>query len=202
MKRTIRSIQLFGFAVLVGAMISGCTSVKHGLIGEKQANVRPFAEQTVASLAVERIDFRESEFAYLRAISKPGAPEVENLRRLLALADEFRDEVVYYSVELVRIAEMNVTEQERVQEYADAIGDMRNQFASNLNVSDSEFAAIEADIRSHDDMLKALGSAQPLIDLNGKQFENLVREIEEQALTAVVKYYDDLIENHYSEFMA
>ena len=105
MKRTIRSIHNLGVPMLVVATISGCSTVKEGFVGEKHENVLPFAEQTVESLAVERINFRESEFTYLRAISEPGAPEVENLRKLLALADEFRDEAVYYSVDLVRVVD-------------------------------------------------------------------------------------------------
>lgn len=187
--------------MFAAGIISGCTTVKQGLVGEEHANVLPFAEQTVTSLAVERIDFRESEFAYLRAISEPDADEIKNLRKLLAQADEFRDEVIYYSVELVRIAEMNATEDARVQEYADTLVRMRQQFSLQLDLEETEFAAIEAEIREQTTLLAALNAAQPLIDRAGEHFESLLREIEERALVVAVEYLDNVIEGHYAEFM-
>ena len=184
------------------AVIAGCSTVKSGLVGAEHENILPFAEQTVASMGVERIDFRDNEFAYLRVISEPNAPEIESLQKLLALADEFRDEIIYYSIELVRVAEMNLTDEERVQEYADALGIMRQQFSVNLDVSDAEYNMIISDIRSQTNLLAALRAAQPVIDRAGGQFENLIREIEEQALVDAVTYLDNVIEEHYSVFMA
>ena len=77
--------------IAAGVLISGCSTVGEGLVGEQRENILPFAEQTVSSLSAQRIDFRDSEFVYLRAISKPGASEVEALRTLLAQADRLYD---------------------------------------------------------------------------------------------------------------
>ena len=109
-------------------VLSGCTTVKKGLVGKEVENVVPFAEQTVSSLSVQRIDFRESEFAYLRVISDGGSAEVQRLRELLATVEAFRDEIIYYSVELVRIAETSDDEQERIAEYARTFTRMHGQF--------------------------------------------------------------------------
>ena len=188
-------------AIAAGVLISGCSTVGEGLVGEQRENILAFAEQTVFSLSAQRIDFRDSEFVYLRAISKPGASEVENLRKLLAQADRFRDETIYYSVELLRISEMNATDVERVAEYADTLGRLQQQFSLQLDIEDSELAAIEADIRTQLTLMAATRAAQPLIDLAGDQFERLIREIEERALADAVKYLDGLIEGHYAVFM-
>ena len=101
--------------IFAAGIITGCSTVREGLVGEVHENVVPFAEQTIISLAAERIDFRDSEFTYLRSIYDPTDHEIVNLRNLLALTDEFRDAVILYSVELVRIAEMSVTEEEKVK---------------------------------------------------------------------------------------
>lgn len=187
--------------IFAAGIITGCSTVKEGLVGEVHENVVPFAEQTVTSLAAERIDFRDSEFTYLRSIYDPTDHEIVNLRNLLALTDEFRDAVILYSVELVRIAEMSVTEEEKVDAYADALEAMRQQFSVQLDVDDTEFNANIADIRSQSSLLTAIRTAQPLIDRAGKQFVNLVHGIEEQSLVAAVNHLDDVIESHYSVAM-
>ena len=182
-------------------IVVGCSTVRTGLVGGTHENIVPFAEQTVISLAAERIDFRDSEFTYLRSISDPTSREIVNLRRLLALTDEFRDAIILYSIELVRIAEMTVTEEEKVEAYADALEAMRQQFSVQLDVDDTEFNANLADIRSQSSLLTAIRTAQLLIDRAGKQFDNLLHEIEEQSLVVAVNHLDDVIESHYSDAM-
>jgi hypothetical protein len=200
-KKTM-SVLAVSCAVFALGATAGCATVKEGLVGDEYANVLPFAEQTVASMAVERIDFRDTEFIYLRAISKLNSPEIENLQKLLALADEFRDEIIYYSIDLVSVAEMDLPDELRVQEYADALEIMRQRSSAVLDVSDVEFDEIDAEIRSQEDFLAALRAAQPLIDRAGEHFEDMIREIEEQALVDAVTHLDNVIENHYSVFMS
>ena len=201
MKANTRWLSAVSCVALGVSMLSGCATVKEGLVGQEYENVVPFAEQTISSLSVQRIDFRDSEFAYLRAISQENTPEAQHLRELLSLVEDFRDQIIYYSVELVRIAELSADEEERVSEYAQTFAAMHGQFVSQLDMDESEISAIEQDIRSQESLLEAIRTAQPVIDRAGNKFEILVREIEEHALVETVTYFDNLIETHYAEFM-
>ena len=182
-------------------LLGGCATVKEGLVGQEYAYLLPFAEQTVSSLGIERIDFRESEFAYLRQIADTATPEIENLQRLLGMVDEFRDRIVYYSVEVVRIGETEGTDEERVQDYADALLDMQGMFSIQLDLEQPEIDRIIADVRSQESFLDALRAAQPFIDRASEQFESLLMEIEQQALPRVVNSLDAAIESHYAIFL-
>ena len=186
------------FVILAAALTTGCTTVREGLVGQEYAYLMPFAEQTVSSMGIERIDFRENEFTYLRQIIDADSPEVESLQNLLGMVDDFRDRIVYYSVEVVRVGETAGTEEERVQDFADALIDMQGMFSLQLDIEPAEFASIEADIRSQPTFLEALRATQPLIDRAGEQFENLVMEIEQQALPMVFEKLDSDIESHYA----
>jgi hypothetical protein len=190
------------FAMLAVGLVAGCSTVKEGFIGDEHENILPFAEQTVASMAVERIEFRDTDLTYIRALADPDSPEIQKLRQLLAVADEFRDEIVYYSVEIVRVSEMVLAEEDKVLEYADTLEIMRRQFNVTLDVSDAEFGEIVADVRSQATLLAAFRAVQPLIDRVGDRFEHLIREIEEQALVDVVDYVDDVVEAHYAVVIA
>jgi hypothetical protein len=99
--------------------VAACTSLKEGLIGSEHENVLPFAEQTVNSLGGEKLDFRESEFAYLRVLYDEEADPLSTLSEQLRMADDFRSGIVEYSVELLRVAEMSISEEKQVQEYAE-----------------------------------------------------------------------------------
>ena len=187
--------------LIATGIVAGCSTVKKGLVGETQENVVPFAEQTVISLGAERVDFRNTEIVYLRLIADPTAFEIVNLRRLLALTDEFREEIILYSIELVRIAEMRGTEEEKIDTYADALEAMRQQFATQLDVESTEFNENIADIRNQSSLLDAIRTAQPLLDRAGKTFDELVQEIEERTLVAAINHLDSAIESHYSETM-
>jgi len=182
-------------------MMSGCSTVKSGLVGAERENIVPFAEQTVAAMALERINFRDSEFAYLRAIAEPGAPEIERLRDMLRIAEKFRDDVVYYSFELVRISEMETTEQEKVQDYAEILQTMQQRISLRLDLDADALSVIDSDIRSQTSLLAALRAAQPLIDEAARKFDELIDELEVSVLHSAVVYLDDLIESHYGVYV-
>lgn len=196
-----RGTRKLGFLVATLSLLSGCGIFKQGLVGEERANVVPFAEHTVSALTVDRLDFRQSEFTYLRALVGSDWPEVRRLRERLAVADGFRDDVIRYSVELVRIGESNATDAERVREFADMLIEVRQGLSDEFDASDSEFAATVADIRAQPNLLAALRSTQPLIDEASKQYLALIDEIESETLVAAVAELDRAIEQSYANFM-
>jgi hypothetical protein len=74
--------------------VTACATVNENLFGNEHENVLPFAEQTVSSLGGERLDFRATEFGYLRVLYDQGARPLSALSDQLQLADDFRSGVV------------------------------------------------------------------------------------------------------------
>ena len=161
----------------------------------------PFAEQTVKLLGGEKLDFREKEFGYLRVLYDKDARPLSDLTQQLQAADEFRNGIVSYSVELLRIAEMRGTEGAQIREYADAFAKMLPQFVVELNVDGEQYDAVIEQIRAESTLLGALREAQPLIDRVGDEFDGFVQEISEVSLVAAVDFLDVTIEDHFEIFM-
>ena len=169
------------YPILMALMMTcgGCASVSEGLIGERHENIAPFAEQTFASLGLERIDIRSDELVYLRQIADRDASALNELRNDLALADEFRDEIVYYSVGLLRVSELQASEPERIEALIELITDEeRTQFIRQASLDGTFVDPIVVAMREEKDLLGALVQMQPLIDAAGDYFETLLRKIE------------------------
>ncbi len=187
--------------LLLAALLAngGCSTVQKGFIGEKHENLTPFAETTVEFLGSVSVDFRENELIYLRRYYDAETREISRLKDLLRRVDGFRDEVVYYSVELVRIAEENQTEQEKCQDLADTLsGEFRDDYLRQTDMTEAEFDATIADIARQETFLDGLKVLQPMISRTGDYFENLVREAENVALVDVRTLLDAAIEEEYA----
>jgi hypothetical protein len=175
--------------------------LKTSLVGTEHENILPFATQTVASLGGERLNFRESELTFLRVLYDEDAKELSELSRKMELADDLKSEIVQYSLELLRIAEMNGSEQDRVAEYVVALGAIGDRTPFQLDIEPTVLNAIVASIREQETLLAALRKADPLIERAGEQFDALAQQIEEQELVAAVQYLDSTIQQHFAVFL-
>ncbi len=186
-------------SVLIGLLAAGCAPVQKGLIGEKHENIGPFAEATVEFLGSATVDLRANELIYLRMYYEEDAPEITRLKNLLARVDGFRDEVVFYSVELVRISEENDTEAAKCADLADTLmGEFRDTYIEHTDISPGEFDATVERIRNQEKLLDALQVLQPLIVKTGEYYESLIREAENEALPAAIELIDARIEDDYA----
>ena len=185
--------------ITVIAGLAGCTTVQKGLVGEKHENLAPFADTTVEFLGSSTVDFRENELVYLRQYYDAETREISRLKDLLRRVDNFRDEVVYYSVELVRISEENQTDAEKCIDLADTLsGRFRESYLRQTDMSPDEFDATVAQIRQQQNFLSALQILQPAIVKSGEYFESIVREVEDEALPDARNLLDASIEEEYA----
>lgn len=176
----------------------GCASVKTGLVGERHENLAPFAATTVEFLGSASVDFRENELIYLREFYDSDTREISRLKNLLGRVDAFRDEIVFYSVELVRIADEDQAETEKSAELADALmGEFRESYLRHTDMSPADFDATVVAIRQQESLLDALQLLQPLIVKTGDYFENLIREAEDEAMPDARSLLDAAIEEEY-----
>jgi hypothetical protein len=177
---------------------SACTTVKQGLVGERHENLAPFADTTVEYLGSATLDFRENELIYLREFYDENTREVSRLKDLLTRVDEFRDEIVFYSVELVRISESAPTEADKCAGLADILaGQFRSDYLRQTDMSETQFDDAVARIRAQENFLDALKILQPMITMSGEYFENLVREAENEAVPDARTLFDAAIQEEY-----
>ena len=167
-------------------MLSACESTTRVLVGSEYADVATFAQTTVSVLGVERVDFRGDQLVFLREYVDPESTSVRALRRQLQEVDDFRDQAIRYSVELMRIAEGNLTDAERLDELAETIDRLLDEnFRKYIDWSDRNYQQMLTDIRAADSLLAGLRTAQPLINDAGEAYETLIQSIEDETLLAV-----------------
>lgn len=197
MKRT-RKIKIVAVAQIL-VLSAGCATVKEGLVGEEHENIAPFTEVTINFLGAREVDFRESDMTYLRQYVQDDAPEIRRLRELLHRVDEFTNAIVMYSLELVRISEAYQTEGTRVSALVNSIEtEFSDSLLNRVNVSPQEFDRILDAARQEDSLLGALRAIQPLIVMNGEAFEDILNEIDAEAMPAARQRIDAAIQEEFS----
>ena len=189
--------------LLLAMLASGCTTVQQGFVGKEHENVAPFADVTIEFLGAETVDLRDNELIYLRRYMDEDAEELQSLRTLLQRVDNFRDQVIFYSVELVRISETAQSEQAKAQDIADTLeSEFREYMLMQVDILPTEFDRIVGNVRSSTTMLGALRAVQPLIVQSGEYFEELVRETEEVAVPAARGFIDAGVEEEFATEIA
>jgi hypothetical protein len=189
----------FASALLISIVLSGCATVQKGFVGEEHENVAPFAEATIQFLGAKAVDFRSNELIYLRQYLNEGDQDIEKLRQLLQRVDNFRNEIVYYSVELVRVSESSSDGSGKARDLAQTLnGRFRTQILGNTDMTATEYDELIAAVASEEEFLSALRAVQPLIAKSGDAYEDLIREIEEKAIPAARRFLDAKIENEFA----
>jgi hypothetical protein len=186
------------FAVAI--MTTGCTTIKEGIGGTEHEDVAPFAQTTVEVLGIQNIQLRDNELVYLRFLVDEDFVALDKLQAALQRTDTFRDRVISYSIDLVRITEMYDEEEDKVTAFADGIDEQLGRQAIDvLQMSRQEWEAVIAEIRSQPDFLAALRAVQPVINRSGKFYEDLLTEIEVTVLVDVRAGFDDRIQAEFAK---
>jgi hypothetical protein len=174
------------------AMIStGCTSYNKGLAGTEHEDITPFAQKTVEVLGVQNIRLHDSDLVYLRQYVDPSFVELDRLQEMLDLTDGFRDRVISYSIDLVRVTEMYDTDKDKVAAYADGVDyQLRGRAMDVLEISEQEWDEIISDIRGQPNLLAALRAIQPILNDAARFYEVLLTEIEKDVLVEVRAEFD------------
>ena len=183
-------------------MISGqgCTSIGDKLFGTEREEITPFAQKTVDVLAVESIQVHDSEWIHLRRYVEEEFLELDELQRDLDQVELYRDRLVEYSIELVRLTELYEKESDRVTAYASHLEQVvRVTELNRFGISETEWAEILADIRTQETFLDALRVFQRVINKASRDFGILITRVETESLVAMRKEFNRRIESHYRE---
>jgi len=191
MNMVVISVLLFGQA---------CTSITEKFTGTEREEIAPFAQKTVEVLVVENIQIRDNELIHLRRFVDDTFVELDELQRHMEKVELYRDKLVEYSIDLVRLTDLYEKESERIAAYASHLEQMVGMTELNrLGISEADWTDILADIRSQDTFLDALRTFQPVINTASRDFGVLITRIETELLVAVRRGFDRRIEAHYME---
>jgi hypothetical protein len=178
----------------------GCTSVTEKFTGEEHEEITPFAQKTVDVLVVEDIQIRDNELLHLRRYVDDAFVELDELQRHMNQVKGYRNKLVDYSIELVRLTEQYRKESERIAAYASHLEQMIGiTELSQLGISEAEWSGILVDIRNQETFLDALRSFQPVITAASSDFDALITMIESKLLVATRKEFDRRIELSFLE---
>ncbi len=181
-------------------LAQGCASVTEKFTGKEQEEITPFAQKTVEVLVVENIQIRDNELIHLRRYVDDSFIELDELQLNMAQVKRYRDKLIAYSIDLVRLTELYDDDEERVAAYADRIEQtVKADELNRLGISEQEWAAILADIRSQESLLGALRTFQPVINKAALDCEALISRIEADQVEAVRKVFDQRIEADFLE---
>jgi hypothetical protein len=189
-------------ALIFILLASGCTTVKQGFAGTEHEDITPFAQKTVEVLGLQNIQIRDNELVYLRALVDSDFILLDELQAAMARTDFFRDQVITYSVDLVRITEMYDNESDTVAAYADSVDEnLRSQVVNTVGMPEQEWDSVIADIRSQDNLLSALQAFQPVVNISGVYYDDLLRQIENEILVDVRAEFDRRIQTDYKQML-
>lgn len=177
-----------------------CTSITEKFTGKKQGEITPFAQKTIEALVVENIQIRDNELIHLRRYVDDSLVELDELQLHMEQVKLYRDKLIAYSIDMVRLTELYENDEERVAAYADRIEQtVGTNELNRLGISEQEWATILADIRSQNSLLDALLMFQPVINTAALDFEALISRIETDLVVAVRKEFDRRIEANFLE---
>ena len=185
------------------ALSQGCTALSEGFIGSEQEEIAPFARATIEVIGVGDIILREDELVYLRSYTRGDFPELTRLQDALARVDGYRDAVIIYAVDMVRVTELYETDEGKVNGFADSVESQLGSIPIERDViSESEWNGLIANVRAQPDLLAALRAFQPFVNRSSAAFEQLVSEIEDTMIPALRAEFDRRIQDEFKEMLA
>jgi hypothetical protein len=188
--------------VIVSTLLisQACSSISEKFTGKEQEEITPFAQKAVEVLVVENIQIRDNELIHLRRYVDDSFVELDELQQHMEQVKQYRDKLIAYSIDLVRLTEVYEDDEEMVAAYADRIEQTVDTDELNrLGISEQEWAVILADIRSQESLLGALRTFQPVINTAALDCEALISRIEADLVEAVRKEFDRRIEENFLE---
>ena len=191
------------YLLLISTLASlsyGCSSLSREFSGSEREEIKPFAQKTVDVLVVENIQIRDDELVHLRRYVDDSFVKLDELQSHIRRVRQYRQKLVEYSIELVRLSEEYSSETDRVEAYANHLEEMVGLPELNqIGFSEAEWADILTQVRNQDSFLDALRSFQPVITAATVDFAALISRIETELLPATRKEFDLRIESNFRE---
>lgn len=197
MKTAYRILALAALLTLTAC----ATSMQGKFAATSQANVGAFADQTIAMLSNSDLGVAQDRALYVRHYINQDWEETRHFQALVDDAETMLRGIVKYSINLVTIAEVNKTDNTRIQAYVKYLENIQGNTESKLDLGQGYYDEILVKAGTEEKFLDALQQAQPLINGVGRYAQLLMDEIND-ATKALARKIDAQIELEYSEVIA
>ena len=198
---TSRTLAIAGLTSVM-LISQGCTTLSEKFVGKEHEDIAPFAQKTVEVLAVENIQIRDNEMVYLRFYIDDTFVQLDDLQSHITRIDDYRDEIIAYSIDLVRITELYENEADRVSAYADRIEQHVGPIALNkLHIPEDTWKNVVSDIRSEETLLGALRQFQPVINMAARKFDAMISKVEKELVIATREEFDRRIQEEFEHVL-
>lgn len=168
--------------------------------GSEREEIKPFAKTTVDVLVVEDIQIRDNELVYLRRYVDDSFVELDELQRYMRQIRLYKNRLVEYSIELVRLTEEHEQESARVAAYASHLEQIvKIPELDQIGITEAEWSETLTNIRNQDSFLNALRAFQPVITAATIDFAAVITRIESELLASARKEFDRRIESSFRE---
>jgi hypothetical protein len=183
MARALRPVATIPLAALVlAAMLSGCASVGGKFSSSVEANVSVFADNTITMLRDADLGFDRNDAVYVREfVNDVDGAEEQRLTQARRKLDAFFRDIVFYSLQLVAIAEAHDNDADRVAAYAELLKPSSDddRVLEALGVDEAEYLAILDEVGTQETFLDALKAASPIFTGVARYMDNIVTELAE-----------------------
>ena len=159
MKPTVRIL-----LVVAVAATSGCASYRKNFKNKTVVDIGYFADSTITMLSNLDLSMSREETLLVRRFMDESAPEEQAVMRA---DDQLKRDVgnmVRYSIEIVDIAESDLTETNKIYRYADYLVTFRDGIIEKHGMNLSLFDDTIEEVMAQTEFLEALRKAQPLLN--------------------------------------
>ena len=146
------------------AVTSGCTSYKKNFKNKTVVNIGSFADSTITMLSNLDLSMSREETLLVRRFIDESAPEEQMVQQL---DDQLKVDIgnmMRYSIDIVNIAESDLTETNKIYRYADYLVTFRDGLLEKHGVNFSLFDDTIEEVMAQTEFLEALRKAQPLLN--------------------------------------
>jgi hypothetical protein len=182
------------------AVTSGCASYKKNFQSTTVVNIGSFADSTITLLSDLDLTMSREETLLVRRFIDESAPE-EQL--VIQFDDQLKKDVgnmVRYSIEIVNIAESDLTETNKIYRYADYLVSFRDGLIEKHGVNLPIFDQTIEDVMAQTEFLEALRKAQPLLNAAVMAAALDVDELID-AIEALTRKVDNRIDEEYADII-
>ena len=146
------------------AITSGCASYRRNFQNKTVVNIGSFADSTITMLSDLDLTMSRDETLLVRRFIDESAPEEQLVNQLDAQLKLDIGNMVRYSIEIVNIAESDLTETNKIHHYADYLASFRDGLIVKHGVNFALFDNTIEEVMAQTEFLEALRKAQPLLN--------------------------------------
>lgn len=180
-----RSIQVIRFFLIINFffVLTGCEKFTKS----ESENLAPFAEQTIDLIGTLEFSLTDSEILYLRDIHNYIETD-DPYGRYIALENQAGNmlaAVITYSIQIVRISEQNISDNEKANQIADVVLELtdlirNDEVIINENRDDEKINRTIASVRQQQEYLEALRLLMPLINEFSAHAGRVLNELDKE----------------------